>query len=498
MAVVNNSWSSVVNLKTPPEDVQPKPYENLPGSDVGIVSEPIVTSVTELFPELDGSTVTLPAASRPDEFGEAPDVLDAADFMKWHSAYQLEYIKSKLNGASSLAITGGASDINVMLSGDGKKVYIIENLDKTKIARMTLAEQTSLAGIIPFINRLDDLQLSTESEAANSLVQTVIDRINNMSTPMGADDKKVFTDQLANMKLQLATMKIFSLSEIKTQVDAIEARFKRAEAFAGNWESTPRQVIGPGDDDPPVYYYQDNVVSLDNGATIARGYQIFIAQEKQLLALQNKRLEIAGLRATPEGERPIPGNLDVPTLVYMLQLNYNLQGEAKVAIQTEEINQTNALLKTYAEMQRLVNDTIKEFDVKKQEESRSILGADGDKGPGNIGSAAVFQQNPVLAMFDKWHTRQLHPIEELKNVSRVTQEMSANFANNTLKEWTKATWDTFGSQLADRVTLINQESQIKMNEVNSLDKQKNRHFDLANNALAKMSEILQNIARATS
>lgn len=33
------------------------------------------------------------------------------------------------------------------------------------------------------------------------------------------------------------------------------------------------------------------------------------------------------------------------------------------------------------------------------------------------------------------------------------------------------------------MTLINQENQIKMNDINSMNKQKDRHFDLANGAL---------------
>jgi hypothetical protein len=58
-------------------------------------------------------------------------------------------------------------------------------------------------------------------------------------------------------------------------------------------------------------------------------------------------------------------------------------------------------------------------------------------------------------------------------------------------------WEGYGQTLADAVTLLSQDSQIKMNDVNSLDKQKNRHFDLANGALQKLSEILNNIARST-
>ena len=48
----------------------------------------------------------------------------------------------------------------------------------------------------------------------------------------------------------------------------------------------------------------------------------------------------------------------------------------------------------------------------------------------------------------------------------------------------------------DAVTLLNQNSQLKQNDISSMDKQKSRNFDLANSALQKMADAIQNIARA--
>jgi hypothetical protein len=86
-------------------------------------------------------------------------------------------------------------------------------------------------------------------------------------------------------------------------------------------------------------------------------------------------------------------------------------------------------------------------------------------------------------------------LEKLRGITRPLDDMYENNVNQ-LNEFLKPHWDAFATQLSDTVTLLNQESQIKMNDINSMDKQKNRHFDLANSALSKMNDMIQNIARA--
>ena len=88
-----------------------------------------------------------------------------------------------------------------------------------------------------------------------------------------------------------------------------------------------------------------------------------------------------------------------------------------------------------------------------------------------------------------------HPLEALRNISRPTHDMIHN-SNNTQNSFLKTQWEAFGTQLSDAVSLINQNTQIKMNDINSANRQKNRHFDLANNALRKMADTVQSIARA--
>lgn len=59
-----------------------------------------------------------------------------------------------------------------------------------------------------------------------------------------------------------------------------------------------------------------------------------------------------------------------------------------------------------------------------------------------------------------------------------------------------STWSGYGTRLSDTVTLINQETQIQMNAISTLEKEKNRYFEMGNNALAKLNEIVQSIARS--
>lgn len=484
----------------------PIPYHYLPGSDVGTESPEIAEGADARFPVFDGSSAdkSLPTASRPDDFDKQPNQIKIDDFLSWHSSYQLEYIKKfgapSANAGKEIGIPPATATI--MLATDGSRTYVVQKLDKATISKMPLADQQRLATFSTFYSKNTttgvetgqaiNLGLTTDKtvvQAALTAQKTAI--TNNTNVP--AADKQVFLDQIANIQKQLDAMAIFSPIDVGNLVNDLKERFTRVDAFAGSWTETTKSFTKDGN----TVTYTDGVVSLDGGQAIRNGYTLFMTQEKQILALQNKRLEIAGLK-DPTGD-PLPSSIDVPTLVYMLQLNYNLNDEAKMAIQTEEINQTNALLKTYAEMQSAVNETVKAFNPTKQEEARSVYnyndGKDKDDDDATRATTAL-SQHKILSMFEDALGSVQHPIEKLKGITRAKQDM---FENNTnyINKWTKSTWDTFGSQLSDRVTLINQESQIKMNNVNSLDKQKNRHFDLANNALSKMSEILQNIARSS-
>jgi ribosomal protein S16 len=90
-----------------------------------------------------------------------------------------------------------------------------------------------------------------------------------------------------------------------------------------------------------------------------------------------------------------------------------------------------------------------------------------------------------------------HPIEALYGVPRPTSLLSDDTRDGfgSLRLERRDYWDKWGTQLSDAVTLLNQKNQLKQNEIESATKESNRHFDLGNNALRKMNEMLMSIGR---
>lgn len=113
----------------------------------------------------------------------------------------------------------------------------------------------------------------------------------------------------------------------------------------------------------------------------------------------------------------------------------------------------------------------------------------------------------IVGMFSKdpWGSGDLstdnvyakHPIEDFYGVPRPTSLLSDNTKDGfgSLRLERRDYWDKWGTQLSDAVTLLNQKNQLKQNEIESATKESNRHFDLGNNALRKMNEMLMSIGR---
>lgn len=90
-----------------------------------------------------------------------------------------------------------------------------------------------------------------------------------------------------------------------------------------------------------------------------------------------------------------------------------------------------------------------------------------------------------------------HPIESLYGIDRPLQEMldEDNGSIGKLARYEKSVWDTYSTQLSDAVTQLNQQVQLKQNDISDATKQANRHFELGNNALTKMYDMIGQIAR---
>jgi hypothetical protein len=202
-------------------------------------------------------------------------------------------------------------------------------------------------------------------------------------------------------------------------------------------------------------------------------------------------------------------NLDTPSLLFQFQLNANLQQEAEISFATEILKQLNALITTYSNMQQMVNDTSKAAgdDAKgyyglvnntKTADAASVIlpfPKDGTASPVNLFDS-------IAVMFDKNSRSQPHPLELLFSVSRPLQELVSPAgdtpATRIYKGMQKSQMTTFGDQLSSAVTQLNQQVQILTDRINSQTKQKDRHFDLGNDALRKMADMIQEIGRGVA
>lgn len=107
----------------------------------------------------------------------------------------------------------------------------------------------------------------------------------------------------------------------------------------------------------------------------------------------------------------------------------------------------------------------------------------------------------IFGMFsdDTWARtlRQDHPMESLYGISRPTLAFSGENEQTRggLDLVRKTVWDSFSTQLNDAVTLLNQRNQLKQNEIENATRRQNRHFELGNNALRKMNDLLMTIGR---
>lgn len=387
-------------------------------------------------------------------------------------------------------ITDPQNQMWVMLSNDNTKVYVLNNLQKSDIAQMSQADQQTLTQS-PYWSTLSaKLGLYSASDSQETSVTTQIAavqaEINNAQTAasdsangMTAADKQVFLDEISDLNSQLAKMAIFSPTDIQNQLNAIKTRFERVQAFS--LQKAPVINFTQG---IPV-----GIVSTDGNATILSGYQNFMAQEKQILNVTNAAASLTA-SSTFNGK-----NLDVPTLIYYFQMYANLAQQAAIAADTEEVNQLNALLNTYSQMQTDVNTTMQAFGTS----DTQTLGFMAPQTNPTQRASLSTDQLYLGTIFEDWDAGYKHPLEAMYGIQKPTMDMyfdtNAANANLSLNTFTKAQWTDFSNSLANTVTQINQQTQIKMNNLDSAIKQKDREFDLGNNALSKLSDMIQSISR---
>lgn len=439
----------------------------------------------------------------------------SGDFINFHTVNQIQYINEFREGnppavyfdangdrmtKAAAAAAPNTIALTAMRSNDGKKVYLLEQMQKTDIAQLSRTDQFRLADLESFPAYGTSIGLTPDDHNSGNARTDIINLIRTQTqmseTSPGVfeydgldhgppDHNDYFTSQIDNLISRLDTMGVFSPTDILKQVKEIDTRFERALEFRrgkDRTESTPygnQQLRG--------------IIEVNKGGVLG-GYNAFIEQERVISNIDNQRTQLANnltvALPTAGGNNAVQRRLDVPMLIMLFQQYMNLTVEAKVAAETEEVRQQNLLLADYNRMQNIVNATLKQYDDTGDDAAEEKHGVSGS--PTN---SSVSADDRAIYMFEDALDNNPHPLESLRNISRPHHDTLHN-SNNTENTFLKTQWEAFGTQLSDAVSLINQNTQIKMNDINSANRQKNRHFDLANNALRKMADTVQSIARA--
>ena len=442
----------------------------------------------------------------------------------------------------------GNGDVFV-LSQDKTRVFRIASMTYEEVAKLSIEDQRALAGLTIFKNNVaipmglrptGNETVSAVRTEMGGLVDTVINQIkaavpDNLETPaqrnrfMSDPSSRVelahflFLEQLELYKTKFQGMAVFKKDEIAKDINAIAerfARFQRYSTFAA--EGTP---TGGG--------LTPNVNAVDGGATVGTAVGILLRTETTLynMALQkayivatgtnlasadiiNKSFDtanntylsasqaMANARAgvvtntAPAVTSVVGQPLDGPMMIFFLQ-NYNSQErEAEADAKAEELNQSNRLLQDYSLMQKMLNDTLKQFNPTNADpnETKTLLGASTATQLNTALSGTHPNGYKVASMFDTSAnaTNVGHPIEVEKGIVRPTQNLGSTTGSGLVAH-KRSSWDAFASNLGDMTRTLGQDSQIRMEEIAQLNKQKNRSFDLGSNTLNKMTELLRSM-----
>jgi hypothetical protein len=476
-------------------------HRHIPGTAKGAIPADYITAARVVYPRYDGlSQATQLPDNRPPELDGtgAPAAVDLATFAGWHSGFQAEYLTRR--GTSLAFLPTATSPLTsaqavFLLGGDGR-VYNLVSMTVSDYAKLPDADKTDFQLDLIRYGVAGRLGLSATGGSLRGLIDAQITRIDTSSLDQG--DQDTFLAQLRLIRDQLSPINgLFAEDAITLKVNDIAERFDRAKAF---WDAPDAQFPSTGTRAEILrsvnYFAKTNSYSSEGNIPVAdtavnKGFQEFMRAERAILTAENRR---TGLVGATFGFDP---KLDVPNLIYQLQLTYESQSEGVADSGTELIRQLHTLLQDYGIMQRIVNDQIKEYNPDEPESTE----------PFKALSSFSNKDHYVLSMFARdraANPKADHPIEAYYDIERARQskDFYTRFPGIFLVppsviplEERKTVWDQYSTQLADTVTLLNQRNQILQNEIENATKQQNRHFELGNNALRKMNDMIMTIGR---
>ncbi|WP_158241876.1 hypothetical protein [Tabrizicola sp. TH137] len=502
--------------------VDTRPYTRLSEGANGMAQK-VLDDAAAIFPEFDGLTqLALPL---PADYA-SPSL---ASFLNWHSAHQVQYLKDQApnwTAGDLRLLTFGTSvdptqNETFLLTADGKQVLRIATLQPTEIARLALADQERLA-MLPAFRELhanpmglwpaDDIfnlaasggtappatvdearaRIETEILAPfETLVLAAADptRRNETITAenLAALYPNLFLDQIASLRRRLDRMAVFNPDVISQMVADLNTRFTRLQSYS--------TVTPPGTTDA-TSRLTTSVNSIDNLAGINRALQIFLQSElrqRDILATN----DVIVFDGTFQNRA-----VDTPLMVFLFQTQENYSDEADAQARSEELNQTKSLLEAYAKMQQFVNDTIRSFDPTQfQKDNENNPDAVERKSFMNVANTASLnlstQDLLVVSMFDRTFApangNSFLPIERETNSTRPTFPITNPAASSVLVAYTQQEWDLFSQDLSKISKVLSADSEARMDAINRVAKEKNRHYELATETVTKMTEILRSI-----
>ncbi|MEM9765804.1 MAG: hypothetical protein AAF968_25450, partial [Pseudomonadota bacterium] len=206
------------------------------------------------------------------------------------------------------------------------------------------------------------------------------------------------------------------------------------------------------------------------------GFQEFVTQEQRILSADNRALQLAKLAALG-----VP-TLDLPQLIVELQTLFEDIAIAERDILTEDTRQHNALLRDFSVMLGRLGDTIATTDPTEPEDEVPFFGINDDR------VAFMFNEETGAPVA-------LHPLEELNGLEQRTVFPLSLIENTELR---RDEWENLRNQLNDTVTTLNQNSQIRQNEISEKNSQANRHFEIVSDTIRRLFDLLQTIGRNTA
>ena len=495
-----------------PGDLQGNPIRLLPGIDPSGLRDPaLALGDATIYPRFDGVNVLVP--QRPADFA-APT---AASFAGWHAFHQIEYLRehgtvSTLTDGDGPLTTTSASlgtnpqtflNLHVVLSSDGLRAIVINHLSATDLAALPLADQRAVAahpvfraefavpmGLLP---NTTTISAATARAQMRALVQERIDTIElapsfdpGRQADFDADPAVrgdlyhyLFTGQLRMLMDRLDAMAIFNPDMIKAEADAILTRFTRLERFMTYSAEGLDNASG----------LPTGVNATDGGASIVAAQNVLKGTEITLFDLARAARQVA-LTGSYEGRR-----VDTPDMVFLFQTFQNYGNEAEAEAKSEELKQLQRLLEDYTAFQKMINATLQTFDPVKLADPDTVE-LKGLKGSNVLDATFNAQERRLLAMFDAGLTGAVanntwNPVEVTRSLDRPVDTLLQFGSFLTINS--KTFWDALARNIAEATKVLNQDSQIRMDEISNLNRQKNRNYDLATNTLNKMADMLRSI-----